>query len=357
MRAGDFFELDEHSTIDINGGYPPVYMLNEGMLDTLASEPLPLVTDTQVAEGLLELAHNELVGYGTDGSNELDDKQIALVIRALEAVTWRLGVPIKLPFRNFTTFRSYWIREGASGHGGWQARRDIVDELLDPIREQLTELRRGGHPQIAEDLIANLRDPAAIREHLARLQRLGVAQSDPPLAIGTAKELIESTAKTVLQERGLNVDDRDDLPALINRAQEALGLHPRSAHPGPDSTEAVKRILGGLMSIAAGLGELRNRGYGTGHGPKGERVGLRPRHARLAVNAAVTWCSVMLDTLADDEAPWRTDSGLSTLLLPRLHNALRVDEACAAAPADLDHTPALAAPKPLPMRTVPVVSG
>lgn len=131
-------------------------------------------------EGLLELAHNELVGYGTDGSNELDDKQIALVVRALEAVTWRLGIPIKLPFRNFTTFRSYWIREGASGHGGWQARRDIVDELLDPTREQLTELRRGGHPQIAEDLIANLRDQVAIREHLARLQRLGVMTKNPP---------------------------------------------------------------------------------------------------------------------------------------------------------------------------------
>jgi hypothetical protein len=53
-----------------------------------------------------------------------------------------------------------------------------------------------------------------------------------------------------------------------------------------------------------GLGELRNL-YGTGHGPKGKRVGLQPLHAQLAVNAAVTWCSVMLDTLADDEAPWR----------------------------------------------------
>ena len=29
------------------------------------------------------------------------------------------------------------------------------------------------------------------------------------------------------------------------------------------------------MNITAGLGELRNRGYGTGHGHKGERVGLR----------------------------------------------------------------------------------
>jgi len=135
------------------------------------------------------------------------------------------------------------------------------------------------------------------------------AQSDPPLAIGTAKELVESTAKAVLQERGQEVDDKDDLPTLVKRAQEAIGLHPGSIHPGPDSTGAVKRILGGLTSIVMGLGELRNRGYGTGHGPKGERVGLRPRHAQLAVNAAVTWCDVMLDTLDDPDAPWR-DEGI-----------------------------------------------
>lgn len=115
----------------------------------------------------------------------------------------------------------------------------------------------------------------------------------------------------MLLERGLNVNDRDDLPALVRQAQEALELHPAAARPGPDGTDAVRRILGGLMNIAAGLGELRNRGYGTGHGPKGERVGLRPRHARLAVNAAMTWCSIMLDALADDEAPWRSDSSES----------------------------------------------
>jgi len=223
--------------------------------------------------------HHELVAYGTDGSNKLDDKEIGLALQALEAVIWRLlGMPLNLPFRNFTTFRSYWIREGASGHGGWQARRDIVEELLDPFRQELTRQRRS-IPQISEELIATLRDPAAIREQLGRLQR--IAQSDPPLAIGTAKELVESTAKTVLRERGLQVDDKQDLRVLLKQAQEALGLHPATAQPGPDSTGAVKRILGGLTSIAAGLGELRNL-YGTGHGPKGKRVGLRPRHAQLA---------------------------------------------------------------------------
>jgi len=166
VRARDFFVLDEDSTIEINGGHPPIYVLNEGMLDGLLTESLPLASDASVAEGLLELVHDELVGYGTDGSHQLGDKQIARAIRALEAVTWRLGMPLKLPFRDFTTFRSYWIRNGASGHGGWQARRDIVAQLLDPAREELDELRRGGKPQIHEDLIANLRDPVAIRERV-----------------------------------------------------------------------------------------------------------------------------------------------------------------------------------------------
>jgi hypothetical protein len=307
MRAGDFFVLDEHATIEINGGFPPVHVLNEGMLDDLRSDSLPLLSDVSAAEGLLDLVHDEFVGYGTSGDNDLTHKQIALAIQALEAVTWRLGMPVKLPFRDFTSFRGYWIGIGASGHGGWQARRDIVAGLLDPAREQLDSIRRGASPQIKEDLIASLRDPVAIREHLGRLQR--TAQSDPPLAIGTAKELIESTAKTVLRERGLEVDDRDKLPALVKRAQEAIGLHPSSAHPGPDSTDAVKRILGGLTSIATGLGELRNSGYGTGHGPGGERVGLRPRHAGLAVNAAVTWCNILLDTLAAPKAPWLMKDG------------------------------------------------
>jgi len=83
------------------------------------------------------------------------------------------------------------------------------------------------------------------------------------------------------------VDDKQDLPVLIKQAQDALGLHPATAQPGPDGTGAVKRILGGLTSIAVGLGELRNL-YGTGHGPKGRRVGLQPRHAQLAVNAGLT---------------------------------------------------------------------
>jgi hypothetical protein len=197
----------------------------------------------------------------------------------------------------------------------------VFARLLHGYDQQYTEqfrhsLRRDGYvtdpdtghitpagPQFAAGSLAGLKDPSAIREQLGRIQR--AIGDDPALAVGSAKELVESTAKVVLAERGMAVSGKADLPELVRLAQQALALHPSSAVPGPDGTDAVRRILGGVSTIAGGLAELRNRGYGTGHGPATARVGLRARHAHLAVNAAFTWCQLMLDTLADPEAPWR----------------------------------------------------
>jgi hypothetical protein len=179
----------------------------------------------------------------------------------------------------------------------------------------LNSLRRDGYvfdedtghlhpigPRLPETALSGLKDPSAICEHLGRIQR--AAGDDPALAIGSAKELIESTAKVVLVERGLPVDDKADMPALISQAQKALGLHPSTTTPGPDGSDPVKKILGSVTGIAVGVNELRNRA-GTGHGPTATRGSLGARHAHLAVNAALTWCQLVLDTLADPDAPWQ----------------------------------------------------
>jgi hypothetical protein len=305
MHPADFFTDDDSSYLGSLGlPVDPRPRLNRDLLNELRSGPLPNVDDAAAAEGLLDLVENELRAYSTKEDQRLTDRQSEVAIRTLEAVTKRLGIPIGLPFRSFGTFRGYWESQGATGSGAWQRRRNLVTDLFRPARERLDALKAGrGSPTIDEELMANLRDPAAIKEHLDRLQRS--AYDDPALAIGTAKELVESTAKIVLAERGLPVSNRADLPALVSKAQLALDLHPSSGHAGPDGTGAVKRILGGLTSITTALGELRNRGYGTGHGPGRKRVGLQPRHARLAVNTAVTWCNFMLDTLADPKAPWQ----------------------------------------------------
>ena len=172
-------------------------------------------------------------------------------------------------------------------------------------------------PELAEELIVNLRDPTAISEHLKRLQ--GIAETDPPLAIGTAKELVESTAKTVLLQLGRPRKRQGRHAALVRQAQEALMLLPTSGIDGPDGTQALGRILGGLMNITNGLAELRNRGYGTGHGPSGARVGLRSRHARLAVNAAVRGA-------ASSSTHWQTPKlrGLRAMAPRRTHSRVEI---------------------------------
>jgi hypothetical protein len=55
-------------------------------------------------------------------------------------------------------------------------------------------------PRLPEESLANLTDATAIREQLDRIQR--AIPDDPALAVGSAKELIESTAKVVVIERG-----------------------------------------------------------------------------------------------------------------------------------------------------------
>jgi hypothetical protein len=310
VRSSDFFIENDIESPWVS---PPLAgataTFNEALLVSLRREPLADTSDVSAALGLLDLVHEELEAYGTAGGQQLADPQIALAIHTLQSVIGRLGRSLDLPFRNFTTFRSYWNRSGASGPGGWQARRDILEEFLEPIRRELLQLEQAPTgPQLHEDLIANLRDPAAIREQLARIQR-AVMSDDPPLVIGSAKELIESTAKAVLIERGLTVNEKENLPPLVSQAQQALGIHPSAVASGPDGSDAVKKILGAVTTVTTGVAELRNRGYGTGHGAAGARVGLRARHAHLVVNAAVTWCYFMLDTLADPDAPWKQPGG------------------------------------------------
>lgn len=148
-----------------------------------------------------------------------------------------------------------------------------------------------------------LNGPSAIHEQLERLRR---SQDDPAAVIGGAKELIESTAKTVLNQLGIDFSSNEKIPHLVKKVQLALGLDPTGVS-GIDGEASTKRILGGASNVALGLNELRNAGHGTGHGPETARVGLHHRHARLAVNAATLWCELVLETLADPDAPWHSN--------------------------------------------------
>jgi hypothetical protein len=154
--------------------------------------------------------------------------------------------------------------------------------------------------------VDDLPSQSGIRLQVARLARL---EQEPEEMIGAAKELVEATIKHVLHETGEEIPDNADVPALSKRALAKLRLHPEAIAPTTKGAEVMVRILGGLAQTAAGLAELRNLGYGTGHGQDGRIVGLRRRHAEFAARSAIAYVTFVLDTLNDPEAPWRRVEG------------------------------------------------
>lgn len=160
-----------------------------------------------------------------------------------------------------------------------------------------------GQIELPTEALSSLADASAVRDHLQRLNQN--LDSDPRLAVSVAKELVETTAKLVLRSRDVVYTKTDDVPALVARAQKALKLNASGVEGASDEARALKRILQSLTSLTQGITELRNK-IGTGHGRESVPTWVRPRHARLAAGAAQTWCTLMLETLEDADAPWRT---------------------------------------------------
>ena len=48
--------------------------------------------------------------------------------------------------------------------------------------------------------------------------------ADPSLAIGSAKEIVESICKGILRERGMRLTGCEDLPKLVRKTRETLDL-------------------------------------------------------------------------------------------------------------------------------------
>jgi len=122
---------------------------------------------------------------------------------------------------------------------------------------------------------------------------LSSIESDPEGAITSACSTLESVAKSILDGLGKPYPKDQSIQPLIFATLRELTLAPDQY-----SEAEIKRILGGLVNIAAGIGVLRTK-YGDAHGRGTQFAQLLPRHARLAVNAASTIGLFLLETYLD----------------------------------------------------------
>ena len=136
------------------------------------------------------------------------------------------------------------------------------------------------------------RDLIGVYKHIERINF--AVTDDPQLAIGEAKNLIETICKHILDERRVPIET-DEIQKLARITQSELALLPEDIPESARGIQTIKRVLNSLTQIVQGLAELRNL-YGSGHGPGPKFPGVKQRHAQLCVGAAATLAVFLLET-------------------------------------------------------------
>lgn len=187
----------------------------------------------------------------------------------------------------------------------------VVSQVNDQLRPAgwalVEEERIGGRPRFTyrkftnqaarvvsrARTVADALDAGWMAKEIQRLERS--VDIDPDLAIGTAKDLVETCCKTILTRSGVEYTRAMDLGDLTKLIVKTLALVPEGIPEEARGAENIRRILRNLTSIPHNLAELRGL-YGTGHGRDGKHKGLQPRHARLAVASAVAFIEFISET-------------------------------------------------------------
>lgn len=249
MRPDDFFTLGFAPGPGVTG-IRSVTVFNHELADRLRQRPLPDVDDLDAAMALLQLVHDDLERFGTEGGQRLSDDDLGAALRALRAVLKRLGISFEVPFRSFTTFKSYWVGHDMSG--SWQARRTYLQGAFDPIHQRLVRLEE-------ERFEAQLADPVSPRgrtgwqkvdNEIKELRRRFSTASTPQdyRAVGShCVGVLEALSRTVYDPTKHLRPGEQEPPA--DKTKQRLGRYVEDAIPGSDQAE-LRALIGRAIEFA-----------------------------------------------------------------------------------------------------------
>ncbi len=173
-----------------------------------------------------------------------------------------------------------------SGQGAYDARRKHIHEAFQPLLDRLADIGAPADAGVSEALTRY--DAEGVND--AWQKALARRKSDPEGAITSARTLLEEVCKHILDDAGIQYEDKWDLPKLYSETAKLLNLAP-SQH----TEDTFKRILGGCQTVVENLGGLRNK-VSDAHGGGRRRVRPAERHATLAVNLAGSMATFLIET-------------------------------------------------------------
>tara|TARA_Y100001949_G_C15973964_1_gene325258 strand:- start:422 stop:1216 length:795 start_codon:yes stop_codon:yes gene_type:complete len=131
--------------------------------------------------------------------------------------------------------------------------------------------------------------------------------SDPDGAITSARSLLETVFKYILDDLKINYKEDEKLPLLYKMVSKELNLS-----PDQHNEQIFKQILSGSVSVVNGIGSLRNK-LGDAHGKSKQQYKPEPRHAKLAVNLSSGIASFLMETYSKKKNKKDITSDLHTL--------------------------------------------
>lgn len=233
----------------------------------------------------VESVQNILLSRATGGGTPQDEDAYRLLRAQL------LGEPqIELLLPRFVTtcrdLSAFWsfIKQKFPSY---QERRDYIWGEFAPLLTKL-EGRRGSPADAPVSEALNAFDADSV--HAVWRRALDRRNSDPEGAITSARTLLETVCKHILDEAGVSYDAAADLPKLYRLVAQQLMLA-----PDQHQEQIFKQILGGCQTVVEGLGAVRNR-LGDAHGKGKLESKPASRHAELAVNLAGAMATFLVAT-------------------------------------------------------------
>jgi hypothetical protein len=233
----------------------------------------------------VERLQNALIARAT-GCSGLEDNADYTRLRSVLLAEARVAARLPSWIRTTRTLDQFWPFIKAK-YPSYAERRDFIWSEFRPVFELLDDGCMSPSDLGVTQVITKF-DGAHIQGTWQKaLER---RNSDPEGAITSARTLLESVCKHILDASGGTYDDGDDMNKLYRQTAERLNIAPTQ------HTEKVfKQILGGCTAVIEGLAAVRNR-LSDSHGKGKNAAKPSARHAELSVNLAGAMAVFLLAT-------------------------------------------------------------
>lgn len=230
---------------------------------------------------------NALIAYATGSKADFDYAKERKELLSILAIDSKIPSFVK----HCNNLDQYWGFI-SSKFAKYKERRTYIWNEFSPLIEYL---EASSVSPSDEHIDTGLKELESDQVHAVWQKALERKTTDPEGAITTAKTLLETVCKHILDDATISYSSKTDLPKLWSKCAAHLNLSP-SQH----SEQAFKAILQGCHTIVQYLGTIRNQ-ISDAHGQGRRPIKPKPRHAELAVNVAGAMVSFLVQTWKERE--------------------------------------------------------